>query len=71
MICMAAGGIVAPSETSLFQSAITGHPRRDEDRQLFGEPLSAVLIQRTLKRRFATEGLPKAPASLVPGAGGN
>ena len=55
---MAAAGLPsASSEMPLFQSAITGRPRRDDDRQLSGRPLGAVLIRRMLKRRLAAAGL--------------
>ena len=52
---MAAGGLVAPSETSLFQ---------DDDRQLSGRPLGAVLIIRTFPMRstmvsYVVSGVPR------------
>ena len=55
---MAAAGLTTSSEMPLFQSAITGRPPRDDDRQLSGRQLGAVLIRRMLKRRLAVAGLP-------------
>ena len=56
-VYMAATGLSAWSETPLFQSAMTGRPRRGDDGQLSGRPLGAVLIRRMLKRRLAAAGL--------------
>ena len=55
---MVAAGLTLSSDTPLFQSAITGRPRRGDDRQVSRRPLGAVLIRRMLKRRLAVAGLP-------------
>lgn len=55
---MAAAGLTAPPDVPLFQSAITGRPRREDHRQLSGRPLGEVLIRRMLKRRLENAGLP-------------
>ena len=55
---LAAAAIPASSDAPLFQSAITGRPRREDDRPLSGRPLGAFSIRRMLKRRLAAAGLP-------------
>ena len=55
---LAAAAIPASSDAPLFQSAITGRPRREDDRPLSGQPLGAFSIRRMLKRRLAAAGLP-------------
>ena len=55
---MAVARLTASSETPFFQSALTGRPRRGDERPLSGRPLGAVLIRRMLKRRLAVAGLP-------------
>ena len=55
---LATAAIPASSDAPLFQSAITGRPRREDERPLSGRPFSAPLIRRMLKRRLAAAGLP-------------
>ena len=54
----AAATIPASSDGPLFRSAITGRPRRIDDRPLSDRPFGADRIRRMLKRRLAAAGLP-------------